>query len=218
MGLLWVHQTGGPRQLPQKQVLSGSFTWLHHHQNRPSLQIWRDLLMCHLSKVFLAKCEPWWNDLSVCAQLENVYYCSNWSFIWNSKRLYATKSQNDATNNQILETPTLPQMTRLFSIFVHIQSLFLLLFSHFSKIEPLKSYGKCFFFSPKQLIWFLQYSNFRRKLGIEKQITTIYWYGMLKLPTLIFRKNQKPLQIKKKQLNKPSEHIWRYLKSGSWHF
>ena len=117
-----------------------------------------------------------------------------------------------------IKTPTLPQMTRLFSIFVHIQSLFLLLFSHFSKIEPLKSYGKCFFFSPKQLIWFLQYSNFRRKLGIEKQITTIYWYGMLKLPTLIFRKNQKPLQIKKKQLNKPSEHIWRYLKSGSWHF
>ena len=35
---------------------------------------------------------------------------------------------------------------------------------------------------------------------------------MLKLPTLIFRKNQKPLQIKKKQLNKPSEHMWRYLK------
>ena len=142
----WVHQTGGPRQLPQKQLLSGSFPWLYHHQNRPSLQIWRDLLMCHLRKVFLPKSAPWWNDLSVCAQLENVYYCSNWSFIWNSKRLYATKSQNDATNNQILETPTLPQMTGLFSIFVHIQSLFLLLFLHFTKIEPLKSYGKCFLF------------------------------------------------------------------------
>ena len=128
----WVHQTGGPRQLPQKQLLSGSFPWLYHHQNRPSLQIWRDLLMCHLSKVFLPKSAPWWNDLSVCAQLENVYYCSNWSFIWNSKRLYATKSQNDATNNQILETQLCHKWQDYFpSLFI-----FKACFSYYFYISP----------------------------------------------------------------------------------
>ena len=42
----------------------------------------------------------------------------------------------------------------------------------------------------------MQYSNFRRKLGIEKQITLTSWYGFCQLPTLNFRKIQKPLQIK----------------------
>ena len=56
----------------------------------------------------------------------------NWSFIWNSKSLYATKSKNDATNNQIFEAPTQPQITGLLSIFVQIQSLCLLLFLRFS--------------------------------------------------------------------------------------
>ena len=41
---------------------------------------------------------------------------------------YATKSQNDTTINQILKTPYQSQMIGLISIFVHIQSLCLLLF------------------------------------------------------------------------------------------
>ena len=48
------------------------------------------------------------------------------SFIWNSKRLYATKMC--VTINPILKTPTELQIIRLLSIFVHIQSFYLLLF------------------------------------------------------------------------------------------
>ena len=59
---------------------------------------------------------------------------------------YATKPQNDHTNNPILEIPTQPQMTGFLSIFVLIQSLRLRLFLHLTKIEPLKSYEKCFLF------------------------------------------------------------------------
>ena len=88
----------------------------------------------------------WWTDLSARAQFENTYSESNWSFLWNSKRLYATKPQNDHTNNPILEIPTQPQMTGFLSIFVLIQSLRLRLFLHLTKIEPLKSYEKCFLF------------------------------------------------------------------------
>ena len=43
-------------------------------QYRPSLCIWRDLYLCHLSKPFLAKCATSQSDLSARAQLENVYY------------------------------------------------------------------------------------------------------------------------------------------------
>ena len=112
----------------------------------------------------------------------------NWSFVWNSKSLYATKSKNDATNNQIFETPTQPQMTGLLSIFVQIQSLCLLLFLRFSKMKPLKCYGKYFLF-------YLNYSFVSRKL-----------------PTLTFRKIQK-LSDYKLLKKKTPEHIWQYLKS-----
>ena len=160
--------------------------------------------MCTLMNWSVSLCSTW-----------NVYYWTNWKFIWNSKRLYATKSQNDATNNQILETPTQPQMPGLIFIFINIQSLCLKLFLYFTKIKPLKSYK--FFFSPKLLFWFLQYSNFRRKLGTEKQETMASWCGWLELPTLIFRKIQKPMQIKGSKMAR-----WWTTKSGfkssSWHF
>ena len=87
-----------------------------------------------------------------------------------------------------METPTQPQIARLLSICVHIQSLCLLLFLRFTKTKPLKSYEKCFFVSPKLFFWFLQYSNFRRKLRIEKQITITSWYRLRKSPTLILEK------------------------------
>ena len=120
--------------------------FVYQCQNWPSRWTWRYLLLCYLSKTFLDKYAPWWTDLSACAQLENIYYESNWSFIWNSKRLYAIKSQNDRTNNEIMEIPTQPQMTGFLSIFVHTQSLRLLLFLHLTKTKPLKSYEQCFLF------------------------------------------------------------------------
>ena len=48
---------------------------------------------------------PFWPnvhpDLSTCGQLEKVYYKSYWSFIWNSNIPHVTKTQIDATLNQI---------------------------------------------------------------------------------------------------------------------
>ena len=111
----------------------------------------------------------------------------NWSFIWNSKSLYATKSKNDATNNQIFEAPTQPQITGLLSIFVQIQSLCLLLFLRFSKMKPLKCYEK----------YSLFYLN--------------CFFGFRKLPTLTFRINKK-WSDNKLLKKKSSEHIWQYLK------
>ena len=67
-------------------------------------------------------------------------------------------------SSQILETPTQLQMTGFLSIFVHVQSLSPIIL-HFTKINPLKSNKERFFVSPKLLLWFLQYSDFRRKLG-----------------------------------------------------
>ena len=145
-------------------------------------------------------------SVSLCSTW-NIYYWTNWKFIWNSRRLYATKSQNYATNNQILETPTQPQMAALIFLFVNIQRLCLQLFLHFPKIKPLKSYE--IFFLPKLLFWFLQYSNFRRKLGIEKGETMASWCGLLKLPTLCKLRDHKMAR-------------WWTTKSGfkssSWHF
>ena len=145
-------------------------------------------------------------SVSLCSTW-NIYYWTNWKLIWNSRRLYATKSQNYATNNQILETPTQPQMAALVFLFVNIQRLCLQLFLHFPKIKPLKSYE--IFFSPKLLFWFLQYSNFRRKLGIEKRETMASWCGLLKLPTLCKLRDHKMAR-------------WWTTKSGfkssSWHF
>ena len=112
----------------------------------------------------------------------------NWSFVWNSKSLYATKSKNDATNSQIFETPTQPQMTGVLSIFVQIQSLCLLLVLRFNKMKPLKCYEK----------YFLLYLNCS--------------FGSRKLPTLTFRKIQK-LSDYKLLKKKTPEHIWQYLKS-----
>ena len=66
----------------------------------------------------------------------------------------------------------------------------------FHQNRALKKLCKMLFVLPKLLFWLLQYSNFRRKLGIEKQITLTSWYGFCQLPTLNFRKIQKPLQIK----------------------
>ena len=123
--------------------------FVDQHQNRPSPGVWRDLLLCHLSKAFLAKCAPWWNDLS------------------EKKKLYTTRSQNDASNNQILETSTQPQMTGLLSIFVQIQSLRLLLFLRFTKIKPLKIHGK----------------------GLSSK----GWYYLLKMELSILRSNQQTL-------------------------
>ena len=46
---------------------------------------------------------------------------------------------------------------------------------HFTKIKPLKITKKCFFVSTKLLLWFLQYSNFRKKYLFE--LTDQKWPG-----------------------------------------
>ena len=62
------------------------------------------------------------------------------------KRPYTTKSQGNATINQIFKTPTELQIIRLLSIFVQIRSFRFLVFLHSTKINLLKSYEKCFLF------------------------------------------------------------------------
>ena len=56
--------------------------------------------------------------------------------MWTIFLLYATKSQNNSTINQILETPIKLQMIGLLSIFVYIQNLCLLLFFISPKLSP----------------------------------------------------------------------------------
>ena len=97
-------------------------------QNWPSPCIMRDLYLCHLSKVFLAKCELHkLLSLHVLNLKMSIREVTGVSF-GSQKRPYTTKSQDDATINQILKTPTQLKIIRLLSIFVHIRNFCLLVF------------------------------------------------------------------------------------------
>ena len=47
--------------------------FVYQHQNRPSPWVWRDLLLCHLSKTSLAKSDP---DELICQFVLNVKMCN----------------------------------------------------------------------------------------------------------------------------------------------
>ena len=114
--------------------------------------------------------------------------------------------------SMILEIPTQLQMIGLLSIFVHIQNFYLLFFT-FHQNKALKKLWKMLFVSTKQLFWFLQYSNFRRKLG--SWIIMRLQSGLHILLTLIFGKTQKLLWIKWSKmvrwLNTKEKNFWTYL-------
>ena len=82
------------------------------------------------------------------------------NFNWNSKKIYATKSQTDATINQILKTPTQDGLFPSSFLFKASISYYFT----FHKNEALKKLWKMLLVSPKLLFWFLQYSNIRKKL------------------------------------------------------
>ena len=66
----------------------------------------------------------------------------------------------------------------------------------FHQNKALKKLWKMLFVSPKLFFWFLQYSNFRRKLRIEKQITITSWYRLRKSPTLILEKSKNLFKLR----------------------
>ena len=70
---------------------------------------------------------------------------SNWSFIWKSIRTYTTKSQNDATIND-LENPNSATNDRITFHFCSYSKLLSPSFLHITKLKLLKSYEKCFLF------------------------------------------------------------------------
>ena len=112
--------------------------FVYQHQYRLSPWIWIYLLLCcHLSKAFWTKCAPWW---LICQFLLNLKVSIIKSFIWNSKRLYATKSQNGAVKIRSLE----PQLSYKWQCYFLYLFKFKACFYYYFHVSP--SYEKCFLF------------------------------------------------------------------------
>ena len=115
-------------------------------QNWPSPCILRDLHLCHLSKAFLAKRATSQTDQSARAKLENVYYGSNWSFIWKSKKTIYYKISRWCHYQSDLENPNSAANNKITFYLCSNSKLSFPSFLHFTKINLFKSYEKCFLF------------------------------------------------------------------------